>query len=481
MCYLIAMAARSLHLSRLMTLIVFLGLIATGCTSTAEGAEPTSAIRTTLADSPTTSSEVDSTSEASSSSSATKATTTTTASLSLDAPIPEGSAVIIPKGPYMSDQRVALLVRDHVTIDLYNRAPRLCARVNGGEEVCDPSRLQAQVLRGAPAGTQGVTIELPQRYFGPKGEDDCGQATVECRLLWVDETGRALASPNLTFSRTLEPSPLILEATLGPEIGVANIRLQDLGSLDLTEFLTPQKLEEIENSVNFSGHFDRERLELTIAIGALCGFGVGGPPIGSEGLLESPSWWPTTTPYPLSYPVNCDWLAVEGELDSGGADWSSFRVQRDIYGFGGWQDCAIEVCYLEAVVSWRHPLPDGSKLGDEITASRVLIDIPDSWPSTRPSISILEPGPYKPGQEVTVEVRNYPYGASGLDISWCPNDEYTCYYQSATNTTIGDIYRVTLTIPRSADECGLNQCYFAIDSRSEGMAPSGIVVVPMTN
>ncbi len=465
MCYLIGMAARTLHPSRFAILVVLLGLMAAGCTSTPENSSPTDSTLSTLATSPAQSS--------------TTTETATPGQLGLGASIPEGRSVIIPEGPYVPGQQVNLLFRDDVAVDLLNGSPRLCAQINDGDEVCDPSLLQTQVLSDAPTGTQGVTVEVPQRHFGPAGERDCGDVTMQCRLIWMSEAGQALASPDLTYSSALDPSPLIVEVMVGPEVGAAAIRIQKLDSIDLTEFLTPQRLEEIEDSVNLSGRFNREQLELTLAVGALCGFGVGGPPIGSEDLLESPSWWPTTTPHPLSYRINCDWLAVEGDLGSEGGDWANFRVKRDIYGFGGWQDCAIETCYLEAVVRWTHPLPGGSKLGEEITASRVLIDIPDTWPSSRPSVSILEPGPYKPGQEVTVEVRNYPYGSSELDIGWCPGDEYTCYYRSTTWTAIGDLYRVTLMIPRSADGCGLNRCYFAIDSPSEGMAPPAVVVVPV--
>ncbi len=470
------MAARFSHSSRLMTLVV-LGLITAGCASPSEGAEPAPTTPATVTTSPPTSSEVTPAPEVSTTTIKSRAAAAT--QLSLVAPIPEGNSVIIPEGPYTAGQLVTLLVHEDVTVDLYNRAPRLCARVNGGEEVCDPSRLHSQVIGSAPVGTQGVIVELPQRYFGPNGEGDCGQAAIKCRLLWADETGRALVSPELTYSSELDPSPLIIEVTVGPKVGVAAIRIQDLDTLDLAEFLTPQKLEEIEDNVNLSGQFNREDLELTLAIGALCGFGVGNPPIGSEDLLESPSWWPTTSSYPLSYRINCDWLAVEGELDAQGNAWANFRVQRDIYGFGGWQDCALETCYLEAVVSWTHPLPNGSALGDEIAASRVLIDIPDTWPSTTTSVSILEPGPYEPGQEVTAEVRDYPYNSRELSIGWCPNDDYTCYFGSTTWTAVGDIYRVTLRIPRSAHGCGSNRCYFAIDTPSERMAPPAIVVVPM--
>lgn len=50
---------------------------------------------------------------------------------------------------------------------------------------------------------------------------------------------------------------------------------------------------------------------------------------------------------------------------------------------------------------------------------------------------------------------------------------------STTRTSVGDTYRFSFVIRGSADDCGPDRCYFAVDSYSEGMAPLAVVVVPV--
>ena len=111
-------------------------------------------------------------------------------------------------------------------------------------------------------------------------------------------------------------------------------------------------------------------------------------------------------------------------------------------------------------------MPDGSTLGSDLTVARVLVDIPNSWPSIRPSITIAEPGPYEPGQTVTVEVRDHNEVGAGLGIAWCFGGETHCQYKFSSYRD--GVHRVKWDLPPSSG-CGTNRCYFAIDSQSEGL------------
>lgn len=55
------------------------------------------------------------------------------------------------------------------------------------------------------------------------------------------------------------------------------------------------------------------------------------------------------------------------------------------------------VAYLELILRWLYPMPDGPMLGSDSAEARALVDVPDDWPSSRPRITIAEPGPAPSG------------------------------------------------------------------------------------
>lgn len=401
-------------------------------------------------------------------------------------PVPDGRALVVPDGPYVDGQEVTLLAASSARIDLSNSSPRLCARVDRGDETCDPTWIRPRPLGDTPPGTQGVAVELPRAHFGPAGEHDCADPDVRCRLLWQTEAGRLLSSDILRFTGAIEPAEVSLEASVGDEPGVVTVRAVGLDTeLSVDDVFSSPQLQMIEDDVRSTTGFDPDRLELKWQVGGLCGFGPGDGPVGSEDLERQPAWWAPTTLDAGADPsvartffgVSCDFFDAERshELDAGAT--LDLATARNIYGFGGWIDCALTPCWIELLASWTYPMPDGSTLGSGVVVDRVVLDVPEAWPARLPTITVVESAPYAPGQHVTVEVRGHPVRRDGLGIGWCPSDGDHCSYHFSTYTD--GVHRVTWQLPPSSSDCGRNRCYFEIESPAEGLAPPAIVVVPV--
>lgn len=400
--------------------------------------------------------------------------------------IPDGRAVVVPAGPYVDGQEVTLLASSSDRIDLHNSSPRLCARVNGNDESCDPTWVRPRPVSDAPDGTQGVAIEMARTHFGPTGESDCAEPDVQCRLIWRTETGRLLSSDILRFTGEVEPASVSLEASIGDQPGVVAVRAVGLDNeMSVDDVFSTPQMQTIEDDVRSTAQFDPSRLQLTWHVGGLCGFGPGDPPLGSEDLESPSSWWAPATLDPAADPsmvrsffgASCDFLDADRPHELGAGGTLDLATSRNIYGFGGWIDCALAPCWVELVASWSYPMPDGSTLGSDLVVDRVLLDVPETWPTQRPTITVVEPGPYCPGQQVTVEVHDHPVTRDGLGIGWCPGGDDYCSYHFSTYTE--GVHRVTWQIPPGSTECGSNRCYFEIESPGEGLAPPAIVVVPL--
>lgn len=409
-------------------------------------------------------------------------------SLPLEDPIiPDGGILITPAGPHVDGQTVELLAASSPTIDLFNSWLRLCASLDDREEICDPTWIRPRPISDPPQGTQGVTIELPRTHFGPTGERDCADVDVVCRLVWRTEADTLLTSEPLTFTGPAPIADVTIQAVATDQPGQLALTTSGVdGSATAVQVLSVAQLDSIADSVGLQSDFEPENLDITWRIGGLCGFGPGTPPIGSETLEDPPTWWTPTALDPATdsgawsfFGSTCDSLTPGVDIDDEADTPFVLGLTRNIYGYGGWIDCAENACWLELNLGWTYPMPDGSTLGGDIPAARALVDIPTSWPTKRPSITIVEPGPYTAGQQVTVEVRNHPLETSGLAIGWCPGGDGFCGYEFSTYDN--GIHRVTWRIPTNADECGTSRCYFDIGSPSEGLAPPAIVIVPITD
>ena len=301
------------------------------------------------------------------------------------APLAAGSLIITPPGPHVGGQEVTLLANDDVLIDVYNSVPRLCAEVNGESEVCDPGGIASRPATGLPAGWQGVAIGVPRWHFGPDGESDCGDDAVICRLLWRTEAGLLLASAPLSFAGPVEPKSIVLEADIDEQPGTIKLRASGFDSGQLAQdVFSPVQLRLIAEAVAPMSAFDVENLTLSWEITALCGFGPGDPPIGSDALTDLPSWWhglpfdPTASQSVANsfYGGLCDWRAIDGPREIAEGEEVEIEIRREIYGRGGWLDCADAACFLEMALRWNYPMADGSTLGSDAIVARVLVDVP---------------------------------------------------------------------------------------------------------
>lgn len=404
---------------------------------------------------------------------------------SIGVAVPDGEIVLTPAGPYQSGQVVTLLADSDEAIDL-NTFPRLCARVGDAPEFCAPAPLASVPISDPPAGTHGVTIELRRRHLGPTGEHDCGDPDTNCRVLWRTETSRLLVSPSLSFAGEEPPIPTVtLEATAGPDPGTVTLLPGGIDpNVPPASLLTDLELASILQGTG--AVIDPNQLRIGWELGPVCGLGEGAPPIGSEDLVDEPSWWhqpslqPTadgSTPAGLFGPI-CDYGPPSVAIDQDNPSRPiTVQLHRDIYGFGGWLDCAHAPCYIELMRRWSFPLPDGSTISNTTPVARTMLNIPTDSARQRPTITVLESGPYRHDQTVTVEVHGYQ-GDDLMAITWCPGGDKQCTYLNDTAPVDGAL-RGTWSLPGPGSGCGPNRCYFAINSNGEGLAPPAIALVSL--
>lgn len=391
---------------------------------------------------------------------------------------------VVPAGPYREGQVVQLLAADDHVLDLYNQTPRLCASVDGQPESCDPDVLERVLLDEPPLGRQGVELALPQRHFGTSGYSDCHEESVSCWLEWVSNDGGRLTSPPLEYQAEATEPVAQIPVTVGAEPGVLLIDANGIPAGSDEQWLSDVVIRDIQNA--FQGLEDPDLDEVTLRWGLsrFCAFGQGDPPIGSEKLSALPHWWgvkpenhrfsPADEPHPLQ--STCDWSVGDWESPKLPAD-NPFElaIRRNIYGFAGWHDCARSGCFLEATLHWEHPIEEGGSIIGEIEHARAIVEVPGTWPMRRPSIRIVEPGPYVSGQTVTVEVEEPGEAPDGFLVAWCAP---SCGYQVGESEILPDGTLVTrVKLHTRGNQGCISTCYLALDSSQEGLAPPAVHVV----
>jgi hypothetical protein len=261
---------------------------------------------------------------------------------------------------------------------------------------------------------------------------------------------------------------------------------------DLTEphvAFTPEELAAIERAVLGSGatSFSPDQLEITVGVGPLCSFDPGEPTEGLDQLEDPPSWW---VRLPKGHAVdggiveglwggNCD-IGADGDVALTPPFESPIAhpVSREIYGERGRSDCGLTRCYVTFWSRWTHPLNAEAGVSGGKVLDRTVIQLPADWPTPpRPSVHILEPGPYRQNQQVTVEVRNPRVGPT-VRIAWCLGGDVPCGYLGGIAQDDGS-FRATMTLTPSAVGCGERRCYFQVNSGDKGAAPPAILIVPI--
>jgi hypothetical protein len=417
-----------------------------------------------------------------------------TTAVELDAAALGTTIAIVPDGPYVEGQQVTLVFSAALGLDISNWSASLCGGpVDTDEETCDVTDLRPEILSSSqPAdGLDRLGYTLTRAHFGPTGWNDCGAADFRCRIVQRDDRGGFIASSDLVFAG-VPPQPQVT-LTVTPT-DTAGQFVVDPDGIDLD----PDPLElvteaELESFARMGGVYDPEQAVVSWGLSGLCAYGQGRPPVGSEALAEVPDWWPAAFRGGDSWSraedpeggrtvllnAECDWRSVRGAPapDDPNAAFT-IDVDRSLYGYGGYLDCAEVQCFVRLSVSVFHPLVAGGTTGFWRELSAALVPVDALLPApVLPSIAIVEAAPYTPGQSVTVEVRNLRSGHGGL-VAWCdPDAAFGCGYR---NTRLdGDgVRRVEWEIP-AGTACGLDRCYFAIDSEGEGLAPPAVVVAPV--
>ena len=373
----------------------------------------------------------------------------------------EDEIVIEPAGPFEAGQRTRLYVDPTQNIDLYNAGPLLCAAVAGGEELCDPRPLDN---RGSMTSDEiaWIDVDVPRTHFGPTGHSDCAATNVACRLVFGRYPEGISASALLTFVDEPVVDPRVFEFVPAAEPGVFAF------SAD-AEASDYDHVEQIARAA-IGSSFDRDKLTLEFGPGPVCAFGSGEPPSGRDLLDEPPDWW--ALDWSLRDRISsCDWNGISAVGTTG-----EYQINRSIYTYHGWFDCAEVQCFVSIIIRWLHAMPDGSRLGSDEPIGFALVDAPGQWPSNeRPMITITTPPPYEHGQEI-VAVATNPRAdeASSFAIATCVGTG-NCVYPS--QSLVDGVATISWKLPQTG--CAPNRCYFAVNSGSEGLAPPAIAVVPL--
>lgn len=400
-------------------------------------------------------------------------------------PVPEsGELLMEPVGPYDAGDEVTLYLSPDDEIDIYYGGPMFCARVEGFEEFCGLGDGFVGARSERSMGVPSAIVAIPQLHFGPAGQSDCNDADVTCRLMYRTSTGDFVAGAPLEYRRSTELPRAEIAITAADEPGLFTIETvltepPDGSFLEDSEFSWLREV--VEDSLPGQG-FDPSRLRFELTLGAVCGFGFGGRPIGSAPLIEVPDWWGGLAARPGTLPdgstpalgQNCDWDGIPSEQRFIDDQQSvrTLRLPRMIYGYNGWMDCARDTCFLSVDLRWMYEMGDGSTLGSDLSLAYALIEPPPDWPENElPAISIRTPPPYRHGDTVTIEATD-PRREGAPAISFCVG-KANCLYRFSTNDD--GVATVEWTLPSSG--CVPVRCYFGIDSGGEGLPPP--VVAPV--
>jgi hypothetical protein len=354
--------------------------------------------------------------------------------------VTQDSAIeISPRGPFQHGQQVTVSMPVGYSRDAWERPPRQCAAIleSAGSvvsETCDPL-LDASRSTDTNGGRETATVTLSRSVFTSSGFRDCADPGVVCRLLVQKADGETAASERLAFSgATVEPANrLALELTGQPNEFV--VTAAGVGQ--------PEQLVQ----VCAFGKVEPQRLQDGRE---LWGFG----PADAGPLQDQQCAWST-------YGINIETLDLNRVR---------IKVQREVFGYGGWIDCVLSQCFIKAAST---AVPAASSA----PAAALLPIDHNAQVQPRPQIAIKEPGPYRPGQQLTVELKNLPadyatwIGVCHVDGPWA------CGYEPSTQGTGNRL--TTFVLRDNVAGCGPEICYLEIDSRGEGVPPLATAPLPI--
>jgi len=355
------------------------------------------------------------------------------------------------------------------TTDWFNRGPRWCAVVTIGADVtttCDPlASSSASHSTDRATGRDMMTVALKQSIFTPVGYRDCGEATVHCMFVVerADATSSAVgATPPLPF-------------TGAPTTAATTIDVAATGPTTYT--VTPRGLVADPSWLQMRRNDPQRAAGYEPFSVQVCAFGTATPATGPHGTHP---WNDNRWPGGLATP-NCTSMGVShSTIDPDHPDLPfTVTAPRELYGYGGWSDCAIKVCFISIRRTTVAAVNANGITGSDTSVTAALLppSVADAPQAPRPKLTIAEPPPYRAGQTITVELTGLPVdyttwvGVCHVDGPWA------CGYVTSTNGT-GD-HTAKLELPPTVAGCGPETCYLEIDSKGEGLPPFAVADLPI--
>ena len=382
-------------------------------------------------------------------------------SVPVDTPAPEDPAITLtPAGPYTDGQAVTVSVPTGFTKDwFYEGAPQLCLTIDDyGGEVCDPtwSRGPAQPAVGAVRDT--VVVDLTSRVFTPTGWRRCGEPGLRCRLVVMGADGTYRASPELTFVSTPDAAPpsVTLSVEPSPVSEGGEVVLRPAGLRADPSWLAARQS-------------DRARIQ------------------GEN------AFWVQVCALQARR-ANCNWVPIAGLIDPDHPDAPvTLHVTRELFGFHGWDDCAAVPCYVSIRRQVINAVTPDAVVGTDLFSTAAPLRFDDRVPpDPRPSITLVEPGPYRVGQRVTARVTGLPPTGSPtpqVAVALCHGDPTAmndcAYLGNVLSSSVAISNDLAIDLPAGAGiaaqvPCTGTTCFLALMPGGDGLGPLATVPIEIS-
>jgi hypothetical protein len=355
--------------------------------------------------------------------------------------------VLEPAGPYADGQQITLTTPEGYREDWINDRARLCAIVAddpaGPTETCDP--LDSAWTESTSA--TGMRIALSQRVFTPTGYRDCNEPTVTCRLVVRHADGGWRATDALRFSDEPRPPAASLTVTPGADAG--------------TFVLDPEGFPGLPADLQPPPSYLVRLCAFDASMGDIAPFG---EDLWNQGFGPS-------LPY-----ANCELMEDVAQLDATDPNAAlDVTIPGRFHSYSGRSDCRRDRCFVQVT----HFQVQGTGIFGEnpvVTAAMVPFDSNVELPPP-PSISIVEPGPHRAGETITVEINGLAEGRT-TSLAVCHVDRpWGCGFDLVHLGIGNGTYEKVL--PDTVAGCGPEQCYLELDGRGEGLPPLATVPLPI--
>jgi len=373
---------------------------------------------------------------------------------------PEDPRVTLtPAGPYSDGQRVELSMPEDYGVDLANGGGyRQCVILDGRggwpEEVCDPV-----LSPPGPSLVAGrITAVVHRTVLTPRGERDCEDVRVECRLVVRTSDDRVRATNRLRFTGAATAPPFRIDVETAERPGAVVVRPTGLAP-------DPTWFELRRTDPARAAAFAPFQLRI-------CAFETSSTTPGPYGEYL---WGIGDPDLPVA---NCTWQVDADEIDPDRPDEPiTVEVPPLVDGYRGFSDCAVDACYVQLSRNVVGGItPDGALLGGDGDAAAALVPVdPRVPPPVPPSLRIATPPPYRVGQDLTLEVDGVDL--DDLAIGWCDiGSPWSCGYTGhRPGSRPGEI---VVTVPSNMMFCAPKRCYLEIDGHGEGMPPPATAALP---